>query len=204
MNNLEKRIIDICYENKISHIGSAITAVNVIDEIYSFKEDKDIFVLSSGHAGLALYAILEKYHGFDALKLYKKHGLHPHRDLDYKIYCSTGSLGSGICVGVGMALADKDRDIYVLISDGECAEGSVWESLSFIDEQKLDNIFVYVNLNGFGAYKEIDRERLKEKLYSFLPSINIIETDFANIPFLSGLSAHYKTITKEEYDALQQ
>ena len=106
----------------------------IIDEIYKSKNEEDIFILSSGHAALALYVILEKYEGKDAEELFLKHGGHPHRDEENGIYCSTGSLGLGITVAVGRALADKNRKVHVLISDGESAEGSVWEALRFIKE----------------------------------------------------------------------
>lgn len=204
MNYLHKKIIDIAYKNKISHIGSAITAVDIIDDIYSKKQDDDIFILSSGHAGLALYVVLEKYFNLNAEELFKKHGLHPHRDLNDNIYCSTGSLGSGICVGVGLALANKNRTIHILISDGECFEGSVWESLNFISEHKLSNIKIYVNMNGFAAYKRVNIKDLSKKLVAFLPGINIIDTqNFGNIKHFSGLEAHYKILSKEEYNDLQ-
>ena len=73
----------------------------------------------------ALYVVLEKYFGIDAEELLEKHGHHPHRDELNKLHCSTGSLGQGITVAVGRAIANPNRDVYCLISDGECAEGSV-------------------------------------------------------------------------------
>ena len=59
--NLKKRILEIAYKNKLSHLGSYLSSVEIIDEIYSKKKSEDIFILSSGHAALALYVILEKY-----------------------------------------------------------------------------------------------------------------------------------------------
>src|SRR5581483_1841765 len=129
LSKLERRIIDIAYEKKLSHLSSCLTVLNLIDSIYKVKKEKDIFVLSNGHAALALYCVLEKVYFKNAEALFDKHGVHPNRDLDDKIYCSTGSLGSGITLAVGMALADRTRDVYVIMSDGECAEGSVWEAL---------------------------------------------------------------------------
>lgn len=196
---LKKRILEICYKYQISHIGSFISAADIIEEIYNKKKEDDIFILSSGHAGLALYCVLEQKYGFNAEKLYKKHGLHPHRDLDDKIYCSTGSLGTGICWGVGEAIVNKNKDVYILISDGETFEGSIWESLSIIDEFNLSNVKVYVNINGYSAYKEMDKDKLINKLKAFLPSINIRLTDFSGIEFLHGILAHYKTINEQEY-----
>ena len=78
-------------------------------------KDDDIFILSSGHAALALYVCLEKYKNIDAEFLFEKHGGHPHLDEDNGIYCSTGSLGLGITVAVGRALANEKRDVYEVI-----------------------------------------------------------------------------------------
>src|SRR5581483_4634993 len=151
MTKLKKRILDISYKHKLSHIGSCLTAVDIIEEIYKTKKEEDIFVLSCGHAGLALYVILENIYGLDAEELFKKHGVHPNKCIEDKIYCSSGSLGHGLPIAIGMALANKERKIYCLISDGELAEGSIWESLRFINEQQINNIEIYVNINGYSA-----------------------------------------------------
>ena len=108
----------------------------------------DIFILSSGHASLAMYVCIEKYYGINAEMLFEKHGGHPHRDEENKIYCSTGSLGLGLPIALGRALANRTRKVWVLISDGEAAEGSIWESLKTIQELGIDNIEVFVNTNG--------------------------------------------------------
>ena len=68
---------------------------------------------------------------------------------------------------------NKKRKVYVLISDGESAEGSVWEALRFIKESNLSNIEVYVNVNGYAAYDKVDVKYLVDRLESFLPEINI-------------------------------
>ena len=199
MVDLKKRILEIAYKHKLSHLGSYLSAVNIIDEIYESKNPNDIFILSSGHAALALYVILEKYGGKDAEELFLKHGGHPHRDEENGIYCSTGSLGLGITVAVGRALAVKNRKVHVLISDGESAEGSVWESLRFIQESNLSNIEVYVNVNGYAAYDKVDKKYLVDRLKAFLPSINIRYTDVNQYPFLRGLNAHYHIMSEEDY-----
>ena len=199
MVDLKQRILEIAYKHKLSHLGSYLSAVNIIDEIYESKNPNDIFILSSGHAALALYVILEKYEGKDAEELFLKHGGHPHRDEDNGIYCSTGSLGLGITVAVGRALADKNRKVHVLISDGESAEGSVWEALRFIQESNLTNIEVYVNVNGYAAYDKVDTKYLVDRLKVFLPPINIRYTDVNQYSFLRGLNAHYHIMSEEDY-----
>ena len=199
MVELKKRILEIAYKNNLSHLGSYFSALGIIDEIYSKKNSEDIFILSSGHAALALYVVLEKYHGHNAEELFAKHGGHPHRDEEHNIYCSTGSLGLGITVAVGRALADKSKKVYVLISDGESAEGSVWEALRFIKESNLSNIEVYVNVNGYAAYDKVDVKYLVDRLKVFLPTINIRYTSVNQYPFLRGLNAHYHVMSEEDY-----
>ena len=101
-----------------------------------------------------------------------------------------------------------------MISDGECREGSIWEAIINKDEQKLDNLIVYLNYNGFGAYKKtpfptmlisdtcpIDNceHRQKGNLY-YPPNIDRIIVSMVNdFPFLTGQSAHYKVMNEEEY-----
>ena len=199
MVDLKKRILEIAYKHKLGHLGSYLSAADIVDEIYKNKDKDDIFILSSGHAALALYVILEKYEGKNAEELFLKHGGHPHRDEENGIYCSTGSLGLGLTVAVGRALANKNRKVHVLISDGESAEGSVWEALRFIQESNLTNIEVYVNVNGYAAYDKVDIKYLVDRLKVFLPSINIRYTNVNQYPFLRGLNAHYHVMSEEDY-----
>jgi len=199
MVDLKKRILEIAYKYKLSHLGSYLSAVDIIEKIYKKKDKKDIFILSSGHASLALYVVMEKYEGRNAEELFIKYGGHPHRNEEDGIYCSTGSLGLGITVAIGRALADKNRKVYVLISDGECAEGSIWESLRFIKENNMDNIEVYVNVNGYAAYDKVDTEYLSKRLLSFLPNINLRYTSVNQYPFLKGINAHYHAMSEEDY-----
>ena len=199
MVDLRNRILEIAYKHKLGHLGSYLSAVDIIEEIYNYKNPEDIFILSSGHAALALYVVLEKYEGRNAEELFLKHGGHPHLDEANGIYCSTGSLGLGITVAVGRALARKYRKVHVLISDGESAEGSVWESLRFIYDNHLSNIEVYVNINGYAAYDKVDVIYLEDRLKAFLPRINIRYTSVNQYPFLKGLNAHYHVMSEEDY-----
>lgn len=200
--DLKKRILEIAYKNKLSHLGSYLSSLEIIEEIYKKKNPEDIFILSSGHAALALYVVLEAYEGRNAEKLFKKHGGHPHRDEENGLYCSTGSLGLGITVAVGRALANPKRKVYVLISDGEAAEGSIWEALRFIHDQNIKNIEVYVNINGYAAYDKVDSEYLSNRLLTFLPSINLRYTSVNQYPFLKGINAHYHVMSEENYKSI--
>lgn len=202
MNELERRIIDISYKEKIGHLSSNLNAVNIIDEIYHTKRKDDLFILSSGHAALAWYVVMEKYEGRDAEQLFHKIGVHPHRDVSSGIEVSTGSLGMGITVAVGYALADPGRDVYCLVSDGECGEGAVWEALRFIHERGLSNLKVYANVNGMIAYDMIDRNYINKRLLAFLPTINIRHTQPPNWPFAKDVLTHYYVLKPEDYITL--
>jgi len=197
---LIERILDIAYTEKLSHLGSYFSSVGIIDDIFSFKDEDDIFILSAGHCALALYVVLEKYLGHDAHTLFKKHGGHPHLCEEDHLYCSTGSLGMGITVAVGRAIANPDRTVHCLISDGECAEGSIWEALKFIYENNVKNIKIYVNVNGYAAYDSVDTKYLVERLKIFLPEIKIIYTEVGVFPFLRGLNAHYHVMSDKDYN----
>jgi len=161
---------------------------------------EDIFLLSSGHAGLALYTVLESIYNFDAEALLEQHGVHPNRDPEHKIFCSTGSLGLGLPVAVGAALANPNRQVFCLISDGECAEGSIWEALRFIQEQRIENLNVVVNANGFSALSPVNRGYLEHRLRAFFPGIVIVRTPSAFEGIPAGLEAHYHIMTKEDYE----
>jgi transketolase len=196
------RIIDLSYNNKLSHIGSSLTTYPILENIYNNKNENDIVILSAGHAGIAQYVALEKKYNYNAQDLFDTHGLHPHRDIKRHIYVSSGSLGSAILIAVGMAFGNTSRTVHCIISDGECAEGSVWEALSFIHTNNMSNIKIHVNINGYSAYDTIDIEYLEKKLLSFLPNIIIHRTTHPNIDFMNGLKAHYYVLNENDKDNL--
>jgi len=202
MNQLQKRIIEISYKLKLSHLSSCLTSVNLIDAIYKVKKKNEPFILSNGHAGLALYVVLEKYEGKDAEKLFRKHGTHPNRDIKDGIWCSTGSLGMGLTVAIGMALANRNRLCYVLISDGECAEGSVWEALRIASELRLENLRITCNANGYTALGKANADLLDTRLQFFYPSL-VVKTDLFDFPdWLQGVRGHYVVMTKKQYEEI--
>lgn len=197
--DLKKRIIEISYKHNKSHLGSCLSAVGIIEEIYNKKKKEDKFILSEGHAAVALYCVLEKYEGRNPEYLLKKHGIHPGRDEKNGIWCTTGSLGQGLPIALGMAIANRNKNVYCLISDGEAAEGSIWEALRIKTDNKIDNLKVYVNLNGYGAYGKIDAGVLTKRLKAFCPDIRIKRTNVEQFSFLKGLDAHYHLMTKDDY-----
>jgi transketolase len=204
MNKLQKQIIDITYQERMSHLSSCLSAAPILEEIYEKKQDDEVFVLSNGHAGLALYVLLEqRYKDVSAVELLHKHGIHPNRDLPNHLYVSTGSLGSGLPIAVGHALANPNKKVYCMISDGECAEGSIWEALRFINDHPVDNIEVYANINGMGAYDMIDTELLSKRLQAFLPRINIRVSEPTEFDFATGLKTHYHVMNQQEYESIK-
>lgn len=199
---LRQRLIDITYQERLSHLSSTLSALPILEEIYAVKKDNDVFILSNGHAGLALYVVLEEKYGIDPVMLLHKHGIHPGKDLENHLYCSTGSLGSGLPIAVGHALANRSRDVYCMISDGEAAEGSIWESLRFIHDQKLTNLKVYANINGMTAYDYIDNDYLIRRLTTFLPDINIRVSAPPDWSFAQGLLTHYYVLKPEDHQKI--
>lgn len=202
--DLKKRIIDISYKHNLSHLGSCLTAVDIIDAIYLKRKEHEPFVLSSGHAGLALYVVLEKYYQINAEMLFEKHGVHPNRDFVDKIYTSSGSLGHGLGIAIGMAITDRKRKVYVLSSDGEMAEGSMYESLNIMKQFDLQNIYFHVNCNGYSAYRNVYTYNICN-LTSDYQQLNImIHATTNELPFLEGLDAHYYTMTETDYKLAMQ
>lgn len=198
MKKLYRRLLDICYNNKLHHLGSYFSSLEILDNIYKNMNKDDIFILSNGHAVVALYVILEKYHGLDAQELLDKYGEHPKRNELDKIFCSTGSLGMGITVAVGRALSNPKRNVYCMISDGECAEGSVWEALRFSNDYGVINLQVYVNANGWAAYDPVNLILLENRIKAFNPRVKFCRTSVEHFG-LKGLDAHYTNFTEEQY-----
>jgi len=203
LKKCQLELLDYCFRYQKSHIGSAFSTLPALHKIYSNLRDKDRVILSNGHAASALYVVLSNFYGLDLDWLFENMGDHPKRDENLGIHCSTGSLGMGISVAVGMAIASRDSTIHCLISDGECAEGVVWESLAFAQSHHLDNLKVYVILNGWSAYDAVNVTYLSTRLRAFLPSISIIEVsnDFLELP---KLRAHYEKLSEVTYKVVRK
>lgn len=164
-NAIRRLIIDQSKRANVGHIGSSLSIAEIIAVIYSKvlrfdtsnKNQRDRFVLSKGHAALTLYCAfhLKGWITLEQLNTYcgddSTLGVHPETSLEYVDF-STGSLGQGLSMGTGAALAAKmqksDRRVYVLLSDAELNEGSIWEALMFAAHHGLDNLVAIVDLNG--------------------------------------------------------
>lgn len=218
-----RRILQISYKLKLSHLGSCLTMVDIIEAIYKVKKINERFILSNGHSGIALYVILEK-HGIINEEQIKKLHIHPDRNQDLEIDVSTGSLGQGLPIAVGMAVANRSKNVYCTVSDGEVAEGSIWEALRIAVKNKLSNLKIVINTNGWGAYDPIETADLSNKLTSFgaeIITVNghdiealktglkadttkllilLAQTNVEQFPFLKGQDAHYYIMTEEDFN----
>lgn len=225
---IRRRLLTMIYEGGLSHLGSCLSVVDILDAIYEVKQRQERFVLSNGHAGLALYAVLEKYKLLSG-DISKQLHIHPDRNPAFHIDVSTGSLGQGLPIALGMALANRSKPVYCLISDGECAEGSIWEALRIIAEEKVLNLKIVLNANGWAAYTAVDINALKKRVSGFgleilevdghdqvglkeslskplqVSSIIFAKTEVEQFPFLKGQDAHYYAMKAEDYkQAMEQ
>jgi len=188
---IRERILNISRRHGLMHLGSCMSCLPILVNIYT-REPNAVVILSNGHAGLALYCVLEEVFGHDAEELLERHGIHPCYDPEHHIYCSTGSLGMGLAVAAGYAMAGKR--VHCVISDGECAEGIVWEVLAFLGDHPSLPILVHVNANGWSAYRRVDLPLLRRRLAAFA-SVDLRET--TNAPLPDNLSAHYMKLCDE-------
>ncbi len=188
-NKLRYNICKMSHTAKAAHLASSLSCIDLLISIYFsnfFRFDygskdikKDKFILSKGHAAAALYSVfVEKgILSKSKLSLYGKNNSiyeeHPNSKIK-GVVCSTGSLGHGLSFGIGISisnkLAKKKNKVVVLMSDGECNEGSVWEGVGFASAQNLSNIIVLIDNNNWqatGRSKEIFGGDLKKKWAAF-------------------------------------
>ena len=163
---IRQQILRAAYESKHGHIPTCFSVVEILQAVYDNMvydpnrpdwEGRDYFILSKGHAALALYATLATYGFFPTHTLSKfgqyqsPLGCHADRHKVPGVEWGTGSLGHGITAAIGIAMAlkqqNKKNQVYVLIGDGESNEGSVWEGLLIAAHQKLNNLTIILDNN---------------------------------------------------------
>lgn len=197
IQNLTNRILEISKKHGLSHLSSCISVLPILVDIYENKNPEDIVLLDNGHSSLSHYVVLEKYETrnfdgnivpIDAEELLVKHGIHANRDVSNKLFSTNGSLGHNIGIGIGMAIADKSRNVHVVISDGSIHEGSNWEALRLLGYLNINNLFIYANFNGYTAVEEVNRIDLGRKLLAFCPEAKIYHTDNGKF---NGVAGHY-------------
>ena len=172
----------------VGHIGSCLCVVEILSVLYRevlrigspTDPDRDRFVLSKGHAALALYAVLalKGWIASDALGTFcgddSHFGVHPEPFVP-GIDFASGSLGHGLCLAVGAALGARlqksMRRVFCLISDAECNEGSTWEAAMFAAQHRLNNLHVILDWNGQQALGRtgdvLDLSNLRERWRAF-------------------------------------
>jgi transketolase len=200
---IRRIILDQSKRANVGHIGSCLCVVEILTALYSYilrisaPEDpnRDRFILSKGHAALALYGVLsakgwisqEQLNTFCGDNSYL--GVHPDAVVP-GIDFATGSLGQGLSMAAGAALAARlqgsGRRVYCLISDAECDEGSVWEAIMFANHHQLGNLTAIIDWNGqqaLGRTSEVlDMANLRERWEAF--GWRATEVDGHSIPEL--------------------
>jgi transketolase len=216
--DVRRTVLDMIIDAHASHIASSYSIVELLVYLYGkvlrvhpnkpLDPNRDRFILSKGWGISALYAMLAKRGFFPKSRLatYCKDGSKmigiATRNGTPGIEATTGSMGHGLPIGVGMAMAGKlqrrNYRVFVLISDGECDEGSTWEAVLQAGHHKLDNLIVIVDYNkwqSFGRVKDIlDLEPFADKWKSFRWSAREIDGHdfseiarcFSKIPFTKG------------------
>lgn len=196
---LRKKILDVVNVARRGHIGSAFSAIEIVRVLYDDIlhvnplnprwDLRDRFVFSKGHGCLSLYTILAQKGFFRQEDLYtfckfgSKFGGHPQNGKVPGVEASTGSLGHGLSVALGMALALRAQTqdsklktqnlprVFVLLSDGECDEGSTWEAALSVGKHRLDNLLILIDYNkmqSYGkTYEVLDLEPFGSKWESF-------------------------------------
>ena len=199
--NIRKHVLRMTSKGKSSHVGSALSIADILAVLYSninvdpknpLDPKRDRFILSKGHAGAAVYAVLAEL-GYFSKKILDTHyqdgsilsGHVSHKGVP-GVEFSTGSLGHGLSVACGFALAAKRKSLnfksYALLSDGELDEGSNWEAILFAPHHNLNNLICIVDYNklqSLTTVKEtLNLEPLKDKITSF--GWNVIDIDGHN------------------------
>ena len=179
-SNLRKHILKMAVTagSNSAHFGGALSIVEIVSTLFSHEmkidkknpdwDGRDKFILSKGHACLAYYAALHEigYISEKELLTFEENESnllgHPVINKNLGIEFSNGSLGMGLSLGIGVAIASKKKKnnakVYIIVGDGECNEGSVWEGAMAAAHFKLDNLFVIVDKNNFqqtGSNSEI-------------------------------------------------
>jgi transketolase len=216
-NAIRRDVLRMTYEKKAGFIGTSFSCAEILAVIFgSFlkfdvqnpeDDSNDAFILSKGHGASALYAVLAEIGAFARDRLFAEFntsgfdmGVHPKRGALPGVISSGGSLGQGLGLACGLALSAKIKNsakkIFVLLGDGECNEGSVWESFMLANRFNLDNILAVVDRNRLQSYGH-DREVLnmgdmEAKIKSF--GWNVTSADGHDCGELydavSSLSAH--------------
>lgn len=192
-------VVETVYNAKDGHPGPSLSCADIMTALYfnimnidpenPLKEDRDRFILSKGHASAGFYSTLARkgYFEIEELKGFRNFGSmlqgHPVMNKTPGVDMTSGSLGNGISIGLGMAMGSKylkyDNYIYVIVGDGEMEEGIIWEAIMAASKLKADNLIVYVDSNHFqsgGSTEELSAVYpIDKKLEAFLWDVQIVD-----------------------------
>lgn len=186
---LRTNILKMHFNAHSGHIGCSLSCIDIMVSILKYKKEADTFILSKGHAATALYTILNETGDIpdeDLDTFYKDNTTLPAHPAPLKysaIPFATGSLGHGLPLATGIAIANKlkrkEHLSFVLMSDGETNEGTSWEAAHFAVANKLDNLIAFIDRNGlqgFGNTKDILGDTASVKLWEAM-GFEVIEMD---------------------------
>lgn len=201
---IKKSILENSLKAGACHIGSALSCVDILIDLYdNILTERDVFIFSKASGVSALYCILAEkgYFPKEKIAYYLKNYPLPSTEVPGVVH-SFGSLGHGLSVATGMAYADRSRRVFVLMSDGECQEGTTWEAALFARQYKLGNLFVIIDANEYQALGKTDDILNLETAFEFLkktlPHCDVVKTKKGgDIDFLQGVEGHYKNLTPE-------
>ena len=177
MESLVYRVCKLAHKAKEGHVPSSLSILNIIENLYknfTFKNKLNKFVLSKGHGCLALYVVLEKYKLIKNLDSYcgynSNFGGHPDKNKISFVESSTGSLGHGFPFAAGISMAKKIKKekgkVITLVGDGECNEGTIWETCLLANHHNLNNLICIVDKNK-STDRALSVDNLKKKFISF-------------------------------------
>lgn len=193
-NKNRKTIIEMIHTAKAGHPGGSLSVIDILTAIYEIdvdfnSEKRSKVILSKGHAVPAQYAELyskgiilkEELNTFR--KINSRLQGHPYTGTIPEVDATTGLLGQGLSIAVGMAIAKKNNDdnnhVYAILGDGEMQEGQIWESLLQAAHYKLDNLIVIIDYNKLSSYDNVNEsmnlEPLADKIKAF--NFHVIEID---------------------------
>ena len=155
---IKRDVLQASFDAKACHIGSSLSCVSImVDLFYHLMDKEDIFIFSKASGACTYYAILADKGFFpkEQLSNYLKNYPEASKEVPGVLH-SVGSVGHGLSVACGLALADRTRNVFVLISDGELNEGVTYEAALFARQQNLGNLFVYLDNNGLQACGKTD------------------------------------------------
>ncbi|MDA9189536.1 thiamine pyrophosphate-dependent enzyme [bacterium] len=233
--NIRRLILEISYHNKAHHVGSCLSCVELLQllfESYDLNPGKDKVVLSKGHAALAYYSALCQFGYINEADLKANYlgnnsNFPGHVSSNHLSFVpwSSGALGHGLSVAMGLALRDPDHKVAVICSDGELQTGQFWEAVSHLSKFELPNLKVLIDLNSFQATcassELMDIEKTADKFIAFgltssfvnghhLGELRSCDSQIVIAKTIKGkgarsmentLLSHYKNVVKKDLEA---